>query len=82
MMTPMKHRLLPLAFSLITLLAPVAALAADEEETSQLEARMEGYATGVRLPSSGTALTWFAVIFLAAMAIGALLKNAKRTHLD
>jgi hypothetical protein len=82
MMTDMKHRLLPFLFTLITLLAPVVAMAADDEDSTGWEARLEGYATTVRLPQSGTALTWFATIFLAAMAIAALLKNAKRTHLD
>jgi len=74
---------LTFAFAAVVMLAPLAAFAAkDEEETNQWEARMEGYASPVRLPDAGTSLTWLMVIVLAAMALASMLKNAKRTHLD
>ena len=83
MMAPMKHRLLTFAFAAVVMLAPLTAFAAkDEEETNLWEARMEGYATAVRLEDKGTALTWLLVIVLSATALAAMLKNAKRTHLD
>jgi hypothetical protein len=78
----MTHRLLGWFFALATLLAPIVALAKDEEEEALLDARLEGYASDVRLPVSSTTLTWFMLSFMAALLIGALVKNAKRTHLD
>jgi hypothetical protein len=87
MMAYMKHRLLTFAFAavpaIIVVLSPLFAFAAkDEEETSQWEARLEGYASAVRLDEKGTALTWLIVIVLSALAVATMLKNAKRTHLD
>jgi hypothetical protein len=83
MITVMKQRLLTIAFAALLALAPLAASAAkDEEETNLWEARMEGYPTNVRLEEKGTSLTWLLTIVLVAMTVAAMLKNAKRTHLD
>jgi hypothetical protein len=69
--------------TLVVFLAPVVALAAKEdEETALLEARLEGFPGKVRLESGSTALTWLLISFLGLIAISALFKNAKRTHLD
>lgn len=69
------------ACSLAALLSPAVALAQDEEEIKR-DARLEGYATKVYLDNDSTALTWLLLIFLAMVALSALFKNAKRTHLD
>lgn len=68
------------ACSLAVLLSPTAALA--QEEEIKRDARLEGYATNVSLNNDSTALTWLLLIFLAMVALSALFKNAKRTHLD
>jgi len=36
----------------------------------------------VTLADSTTSLIWLLFIFLAALALGVLFRNAKRTHLD
>jgi len=86
MMAVMKNRLLALLPGLLVAVAtfalPLIALAKEDEETQQLEARLEGYANNVRLPHASTALTWLLISFLAVCAVAALFKNAKRTHLD
>ena len=82
MMAVMTHRLLSWFFAVAVLLAPLAARGADEEEAKLLEARLEGYATDVRLPPASTTMSWFLIAFLIVLLVGSLLKNAKRTHLD
>jgi hypothetical protein len=78
----MKYRLLKWYVTLAVFLAPLVALAKEDEETALLEARLEGYQTNVRLPSGSTALTWMLISFLSVIAVATLFKNAKRTHLD
>ena len=78
----MKSRLLALFIAVATFLLPLVALAKEDEETQQLEARLEGYTLNVRMPHASTALTWLLICFLAVCAVAALFKNAKRTHLD
>lgn len=62
-------------------LAPGAALAQDDEDIAH-DARLDGYATNVLVESDSTALSWLLLVFLAAVAIGVMFMNAKRTHLD
>jgi hypothetical protein len=81
MMRRMKHRLIMAGAALAAWLAnPLAALAQDEREV--VDARLEGYPTNVTLEGASTALTWVLFIVLALLALGALFKDAKRTHLD
>ena len=82
MMRGMKHRLIMLCGALLaTLSSPLTALAQEEREI--LEARLEGYPQVVAIEGGGsTALTWVLLIVLALLALGALFKDAKRTHLD
>lgn len=47
-----------------------------------VDIRLEGYATDVTLPAGTTAMTWLLLVFLTLLCIGALFKNARRTHLD
>ena len=63
-----------------TLLAPVAALA--QEEEIKRDARLEGYPVNVSLPNDSTALIWLLLIFLGMVALSVMFKNARRTHLD
>ena len=63
-----------------TLIAPVAALA--QEEEIKRDARLEGYPVNVSVPNDSTALTWLLLIFLGIVALSAMFKNARRTHLD
>jgi len=60
---------------------PAAALAQDESFKN--DARLEGYEARVQVESGdSTALTWLLLVFLAMVAMGVMIKNAKRTHLD
>jgi|KBSMisStandDraft_5_1062788.scaffolds.fasta_scaffold1295748_2 hypothetical protein len=78
----LQHRLLACYITLAVLLAPVIALAREDEETQRLEGRLEGYVTQVRLQNNGTSLTWMFIGFLSVLCLATLFKNAKRTHLD
>src|SRR5437867_859331 len=46
----MKIRMLAFIFVVATFLLPLVALAKEDEETQQLEARLEGYTLNVRMP--------------------------------
>ena len=84
MMAAMKYRLMALYVAVAIAFTPIIVLArsAEDEETVKLEARLEGYASTVRMTSGSTALTWLMIGFLSALALAVLFKNAKRTHLD
>jgi len=85
----MKHRvhrwllnwLLAAAFVIgSAIVSPGAALAQDEEKI--YDARLEGYPGNVTLESRSTALMWLLLVVLAALCVGVMFKNARRTHLD
>jgi hypothetical protein len=81
-MIRMKHRLIMACGALLAWLAnPLAALG-QAEEREIVDARLEGYPQNVTLEGGSTALTWVLFIVLAALALGGLFKDAKRTHLD
>jgi hypothetical protein len=86
MMTCMKAKLLgrvvPIVAGLVVLLAPVIAMAQEDENSKIYDARLEGYPGNVTLDSSSTALLWLLLIVLAAACVGVMFKNARRTHLD
>jgi hypothetical protein len=83
MMRGMRHRLIMLCGALLVLLSPVVLLAAPQEQEREiLDARLEGYQQNVTLEGGSNALTWVLFIFLAVLALGALFKDPKRTHLD
>ena len=68
--------------SLAGVLAPLPALAQDEDEI-KMDARLEGYeGTNVSVPNQSTALIWLLFVFLGVVGLAALFKDAKRTHLD
>ena len=65
---------------LAALLSPVTALA--QEEEIKRDARLEGYPVKVSVENDSTALIWLLLIFLGMVALSAMFKNARRTHLD
>lgn len=90
-MTPATHRRPPWIFKWwlvaawmcvgVLMAAPGPALAQDEDEVS-VDARLEGYQGPMTVENDSTALIWLLFVFLGAVALGALFKDAKRTHLD
>ena len=68
------------AGALVLAAAPVVALAQEEEVT--VDARLEGYQTPMTVSNQSTALMWLLFVFLGVVALVALFKDAKRTHLD
>jgi hypothetical protein len=83
MMPIMKRRLLICVFLLLPVLsAPAISFGRPpKEEREIVDARLEGYDKNVSI-EGGTALTWLMFIFLGAICMGVMFKNAKRTHLD
>jgi hypothetical protein len=65
---------------LASALTPAVALAQEEEVPR--DARLEGYPTKVHLENDSPALSYIFLIFLGALALGVMFKNARRTHLD
>ena len=59
-----------------------AAPALAQEDAPKHDARLDGYASNVALPGNSTALMWLLFVFLGVVALAALFKDAKRTHLD
>ena len=87
MMIRMKYRLLMLVFAACAwLMTPAMTLASSssDEDQSPVDARLFGYQSGSAAlkDASGTALIWLLLFFLAAICIGVLFMNPKRTHLD
>jgi hypothetical protein len=62
--------------------APLCARADDSTAPKSYDGRLDDYAQPVTLDSSGTALTYFLFVVLGVIAVGALFKNARRSHLD
>jgi hypothetical protein len=76
--------LVVLAMVLPTVGSPSIASAQDQEEIYEnADGRLRGYeASGVMLEEQSIALTYLALIALAALAIGVTFKSARRSHLD
>ena len=55
---------------------------AQEEVEVENDARMEGYGEKMVLDSSNATMTWLGFGFFSAIALLALFKDAKRSHLD
>lgn len=81
--SPLSARALSRAAVLVlalSLLWPTASLAQDEGV--EYDARLDGYETKVQVDGDSTALMWILLVALAAVALGVMFKNARRTHLD
>src|SRR5450432_1571793 len=63
-------------------LAPLSAMAADENAPKSYDGRLDDYAQPVTLDGGGTALTYFLFVGLGFICLGAMFKNARRSHLD
>jgi hypothetical protein len=63
---------------------PAVARAADDEDRSPIDARLQGYQSGnaALTNAGGTPLTWLLLFVLAGICIGVLFMNPKRSHLD
>jgi hypothetical protein len=62
---------------------PVQAQRSGQEEQAPIvDARLEGYEQRVTLDDGGVGLVWMVFILLGAICLGALFKDARRTHLD
>jgi hypothetical protein len=68
----------------VVLMSPAMTLARQyQEEREIVDARLEGYdKVNVSLAPSGTALMWLLLIFLTAVTVAVMFKDAKRSHLD
>lgn len=64
---------------LLVMMNPLWALA---DDSAPIDGRLEAYGKTVALPPGGTAVYWLLLIALAAITIGGLFKNARRSHLD
>jgi hypothetical protein len=79
----MKQRVLALIVALMVLSAPAIVSARPPEmEKEIVDGRLEGYTKPVTLESSSGALTWLLFVFLGAVGVAVMFKNAKRSHLD
>lgn len=66
---------------LVAVVSPGVALAQEEDEVPR-DARLEGHPTKVHLDNNSPALSYIALIALAALTLSVMFKNARRTHLD
>ena len=74
------------AFALVTALAASIAASSEalaQEDVVKHDARLDGYTSNtVVVSNDSTALIWLLFVFLGVVALAALFKDAKRTHLD
>jgi len=77
MMFPMLARW---TFTLMILASwPLAAMA---DDTTPLDARLQGYKDTIVIPPSSTATQWLALVGLGVAGVGIMFMNARRSHLD
>ncbi len=81
MMSYMKRALLALIIA-SALLSGNPALASQEEDVKQIDARYIGYDRDVYVKGDSTGLSWLLLIVLATFAVAVLFKSGSRTHLD
>jgi hypothetical protein len=82
MMRHMPRRLTLFVFLLAVAFAPLSARADDSSAPKSFDGRLDDYAQPVTLDGNGTALTYFLFVGLGFIGLGALFKNARRSHLD
>jgi hypothetical protein len=77
----MKQRLMRWFWGIVmVLLTPAMAVAQSQEELP--ESRLQGYSVSVTVDSAPGVINWLLILFLTAITVAVLFKNAKRTHLD
>ncbi|HEY1921567.1 MAG TPA: hypothetical protein VGG44_02285 [Tepidisphaeraceae bacterium] len=81
MMGYMRRRLGILVILLTVAVAPLSAMA-DDAKIQSYDGRLDDYAQPVTLDSNGTALTYFLFAVLGLICLGAMFRNARRSHLD
>ncbi len=64
------------------MVAILAAPGVARADDTDLDGRLEGYKEKVALDKSTPVLSWVLFILLAVVGVGALSKNANRSHLD
>lgn len=83
MIAGMKARLIGICVALANLVwTPLLWAKSSEPEAEVVDARLENFPQNVTLEGHSTALTYFLLVFLAAVCLAGLFKDAKRTHLD
>jgi len=84
MMTAMRFRRLAICLLLACLSIPATVVRADDDEIPDVDARTQGYDRSVptHMEDTGTLGAWFIFVPLAAVAMGVLLKDAKRSDED
>ena len=81
----LRRRLVSAATAVLAVLLAVAApvLVLAQEDEVKHDARLDGYTNNsVVVSNDSTALIWLLFVFLGVVALAALFKDAKRTHLD
>jgi hypothetical protein len=83
MMPAMRFRRLAICLWLSCLAIPATVVRA-QDEIPDYDARTQGYPQGLptHMEDSGTIGAWFIFVPLAAISLGVLFRNAKRSHLD
>ena len=79
----LRQKLIRLFVASLALLTPLMAFAADDE-TPQIDARLQGYKDGSMAlkDASSAGMTWLIFVALVAVCVGILFMNSKRSHLD
>ena len=54
----------------------------DSDPDSHYDGRVMGYDPDVELKSGGNGFSWLLVVFMGALCVGVIFKDAKRSHLD
>ena len=78
----LRRTLLALTLSAGALLSAPSAAMAQDDESSAIDPRIEGYPAQTALDEGSAALSWTLVGVMLLIGLGVLFKNAKRTHLD
>ena len=77
-----RKLVLMLACALLPLAGAPATALAQEEVDVETDGRFEGYGANLTLGGGNNAMLWFGFAFVSAIALLALFKDAKRSHLD
>jgi len=98
MIAGMKQWLAMILCAIALAVGPAGTARGADEEEKKPDARVEGFvkpapagsedpsraieSVQVAVKSNSTAMAWIVLMAIAVMCVGAMFKNAKRTHLD